>query len=67
MKNIITGFFNLLRTKLGYPSKKEWLDRLGTCLDCEYMNKNSTCNICGCYIPAKVRSKSKCPENKWNV
>jgi hypothetical protein len=41
-------------------------ERLGICLSCEKLRKNRTCSLCGCFIPAKVRSpKSKCPINLW--
>lgn len=40
--------------------------RLKLCLECDKITKKNTCKICGCFIPAKVRSeKSSCPENKW--
>lgn len=46
--------------------------RVQICIDCTIkegepgMRKNKTCKVCGCYIPAKVRSvKSKCPLKKW--
>lgn len=41
-------------------------ERLTLCCDCDGMAKNATCNFCGCYIPAKVRSiNSTCPKKKW--
>lgn len=41
--------------------------RLKICLECNHINNsNDKCTICGCFIPAKVRSlKSKCPKSKW--
>jgi len=36
------------------------------CANCKKLRNNNTCRVCGCYIPAKVRSlKSRCPEKKW--
>jgi hypothetical protein len=34
--------------------------------ECGKFTKNKTCRLCGCYMPAKVRSvKSRCPIQKW--
>lgn len=33
---------------------------------CGKFKKNKTCALCGCYMPAKVRSlKSTCRLNRW--
>lgn len=42
-------------------------DRARICVNCPQLKQNvNACKICGCYIPAKVRSiKSKCPLKKW--
>jgi hypothetical protein len=33
---------------------------------CGKFRKNKSCMLCGCYMPAKVRSpKSKCAIGKW--
>jgi len=41
-------------------------ERIEICVDCDKLKKNNTCKLCGCYMPAKVRSpKSKCNLNKW--
>lgn len=40
--------------------------RINICVNCNKLKKNNTCQLCGCYMPAKVRSpKSKCKLNKW--
>lgn len=40
--------------------------RIKICAVCNKLRNNNTCKICGCYIPAKVRSpKSRCPLAKW--
>lgn len=40
--------------------------RIGICVNCAYLTKKNYCQICGCYMPAKVRSmKSKCRLKRW--
>jgi len=40
--------------------------RATICVDCPKLKLNNVCASCGCYIPAKTRSKtSKCPLGKW--
>jgi hypothetical protein len=40
--------------------------RIEICVECVNFKKNKSCAICGCYMPAKVRSpKSKCSIEKW--
>lgn len=40
--------------------------RIGICVDCDNLNDRNICKLCGCYMPAKVRSpKSKCRLRKW--
>lgn len=41
--------------------------RIEICINnCDKLTKKNTCKLCGCYMPAKVRSpKSKCLDNKW--
>ena len=40
--------------------------RMAVCITCEKLRKNNTCKLCGCYMPAKVRSiKSRCKLNLW--
>ena len=40
--------------------------RIEVCINCDKLRKNNTCALCGCYMPAKVRSlKSNCILNKW--
>lgn len=34
--------------------------------ECKKFKANKSCAVCGCYMPAKTRSKkSKCPLKKW--
>jgi len=42
--------------------------RMAICVsnECKRFRKNKTCALCGCYMPAKIRSpKSKCAIKKW--
>jgi len=42
--------------------------RIAICVsnECGKFRKNKSCALCGCYMPAKVRSsKSKCRIGKW--
>jgi len=40
--------------------------RAAICVDCPKLKSNNFCSVCGCYIPAKTRSKkSRCPLSKW--
>jgi len=40
--------------------------RMEICIGCDKLSDRNYCDICGCYMPAKVRSiKSKCDDKKW--
>ena len=40
--------------------------RMTICVECKKLNNRNFCMICGCYMPAKVRSlHSKCSLKKW--
>ena len=44
----------------------EAIKRIEICVDCDKLKKNNYCQLCGCYMPAKVRSpKSHCRLKKW--
>jgi len=61
---IYDGWINLVFK----DSKMEKIaeDRFEICIGCDYLRKNNSCKLCGCFMPAKVRSKkSKCDDNKW--
>lgn len=64
LKEITDGWKNLI-----FPSPEvEALanKRASICADCD-KNVANICSSCGCYLPAKLRSKdSTCPLNKWN-
>jgi hypothetical protein len=64
LEEIISGWKNYV-----FPNKeveKIAKHRISICLKCDRLKSNKRCGICGCYMPAKVRSlKSKCPKNLW--
>ena len=67
LAEIIDGWTNYV-----FPNKEvEELAkrRITICTDktiCDKLKSNNKCGICGCYMPAKVRSvKSSCPLKKW--
>jgi hypothetical protein len=42
--------------------------RIAICVsnNCKKFNKNKTCSLCGCYMPAKARSpQSHCIIKRW--
>jgi len=40
--------------------------RIEICINCDKLTKRNTCKLCGCYMPAKVRSlKSHCYLKKF--
>jgi hypothetical protein len=42
------------------------IERMTICLDCPKLKENKRCSLCGCFMPAKVRSEhSSCPLKKW--
>jgi hypothetical protein len=46
--------------------EKQAKERMKICIDCKMIKKNNVCMMCGCYMPAKVRSpKSSCKLKKW--
>ena len=66
-ENILTGFSNLILKELGLENEgieKMANEKIKICNECPKRNGNR-CMVCGCFIKAKVRSESKCPENKF--
>ena len=42
------------------------IERMEICVGCEFLSRRNYCDLCGCYMPAKVRSpRSKCRVKKW--
>lgn len=68
-KQILEGFSNLVKSKVGLTSDElENLakKRFAICKECPQLSKKDTCKVCGCYMPAKTKSKrSECPEKHW--
>jgi len=52
-----------------FPNSKveaEAKRRMEICIKCKDLTRHNYCRICGCYMPAKVRSpKSHCRIKKW--
>lgn len=64
LSEIYNGWKNLTfqNSKTETIAKK----RIEICIDCNKLNNRNFCALCGCYMPAKVRSlKSHCRLNKW--
>lgn len=41
-------------------------ERFEICQSCEFIRRNSTCKICNCFMPVKVRAPFlHCPIQKW--
>ena len=60
-KDIFVGFKNLI-TGQETPDEER---KLKICSTCSF-RKKKYCGVCGCYLPAKVKSPgSECPKNKW--
>jgi hypothetical protein len=46
--------------------EKEAKKRIEICVGCPKLNNRNFCALCGCYMPAKVRSpKSHCRIRMW--
>lgn len=46
--------------------EKEATKRIEICVNCDKLNQRNFCDMCCCYMPAKVRSpKSHCRLRKW--
>ncbi len=40
--------------------------RISICLECEFMNEDNRCTVCGCHLDKKVKLQaSYCPKAKW--
>lgn len=70
IQNIAEGFLNLARKHLNIAdeeTEKVAVWRYSKCLQCADLDKEkNTCNICGCFMKAKVRaSEANCPIGRW--
>lgn len=61
---IYEGWKNITFTNPQIEEKAK--KRIEICVNCDKLNKRNFCKLCGCYMPAKVRSpKSHCWDKKW--
>jgi len=64
-EEIISGWAHLA-FKNDEVVEEEAKRRIKFCVDCPQFSGRKSCNICGCYMPAKTRSKnSHCPMKLW--
>ena len=64
LSEIYDGWKNLTFQNSGV--EKIAKERIGICVECPKLNNRNYCKLCGCYMPAKVRSpKSHCRIKKW--
>jgi len=65
LKEIIEGWSKL--AVKNDETEKMAAERITICFNCDDLNKQTNkCKICGCFVPAKTRSKSStCPSDKW--
>ena len=64
LSEIYSGWKNIMfqTPKVEKIAKK----RMEICIGCPMLSKRNICDLCGCYMPAKVRStKSFCVAKKW--
>ena len=68
-KEIVNGYSNLVKSKLGASSKKDeeiFQARRKICNSCSHKTKMDRCGLCGCPLSAKTRSLiTNCPEGNW--
>ena len=64
LQEIFDGWKNFTFQNPGV--EEEAKKRIAICIDCPKLNQRNFCDLCGCYMPAKVRSrKSHCRLRKW--
>tara|TARA_R100000541_G_scaffold13823_2_gene23182 strand:- start:6989 stop:7210 length:222 start_codon:yes stop_codon:yes gene_type:complete len=68
-EQIVNGYSNLVKSKLGISSEKDeevFIARREICNACPEKTALDRCGICGCPLAAKTRSLvSNCPDKKW--
>lgn len=68
IKNIASGWFNVVKDKLGILKPEVKIkaeNRLKICSTCP-QRKGDSCGVCGCPLIAKCRSmESNCPIGRW--
>ncbi len=69
LEEIINGYSNLLKSKLGVSKAKDeriFKARREICNACPERTRLDRCGLCGCPLAAKTRSLvTKCPDGKW--
>lgn len=69
LKEILNGYKNLLKSKLGVSEAKDeeiFSARREICDACPEKTTLDRCGLCGCPLAAKTRSMlSNCPDKKW--
>lgn len=64
LRNILHGFWLLLMDDKDSAALVEV--RQPVCDGCDFKSEHNTCNVCGCFLPAKQRVKDEeCPEGYW--
>ena len=68
-KQIVDGYSNLVKSKLGLSSEEDekiFQARREICNSCPERSAMDRCLMCGCPLAAKTRSlTSSCPDGKW--
>tara|TARA_B110000211_G_scaffold203780_1_gene236796 strand:+ start:240 stop:458 length:219 start_codon:yes stop_codon:yes gene_type:complete len=68
-KEIVTGYTNLVKSKLGLSSEKNekiFKARRTICNACPHKSALDRCGKCGCPLAAKTRSlTTNCPVGNW--
>jgi hypothetical protein len=68
-KEIVNGYKNLVKSKLGLSSEKDeeiFKARRTICNACPHTSALDRCLKCGCPLSAKTRSlTTNCPEGNW--
>lgn len=68
-EQIVNGYSNLVKSKLGLSSEKDekiFTARREICNACPEKTILDKCGLCGCPLSAKTRSLvSNCPDKKW--
>lgn len=70
VKNFVKESVTFIKEGAPVCSEEEYKERITLCSTCDqYNEKKQTCNICGCFMPAKAGWKtSVCPDTppKWH-
>ena len=68
-EEIINGYSNLVKSKLGLSSEQDekiFKARRSICDACDFKSALDRCLVCGCPLSAKTRSlTTSCPKKYW--